>query len=233
MSFLYEERLADSPYAYTIASIQEVTDGVNLFPADGHWHLYVLHRDGKTRLKVGGPMTQAVTLPHVAGSVGVGIRFRMGTFMPRLPIKLLLDREITLPDAGSESFWLDGSAWEYPTFENAETFIQRLVREGVLMREPIVQAALRGELRDDLSLRSVQRRFLYATGITHSYLYQIERARRAARMLQAGSTILDTVDAAGYSDQPHLTRSLKRLLGQTPAQILREPPSPVELLAAM
>ena len=29
---------------------------------------------------------------------------------------------------------------------------------------------------------------------------------------------------AGYADQPHLTRSLKRFIGQTPAQILRSNP---------
>ena len=28
-------------------------------------------------------------------------------------------------------------------------------------------------------------------------------------------------DDAGYFDQPHLTRSLKRLIGQTPAELLR------------
>jgi hypothetical protein len=233
MSFLYEERLADTPYAYTIAYIQELTDGVSLFPADGHWHLYIMQRDGKTSLRVGGPMTQAITLPHVAGSEGVGIRFKLGAFMPHLPIKSLLDREIVLPEAGSKAFWLQGAAWEYPNLENAETFIARLVRQGVLVREPLVQAVMRGELRDDLSLRSVQRRFLHATGVTHSYFYQIERARRAARLLQQGVSILDTVDEAGYADQPHLTRSLKRLLGQTPAQILREPPPQVQLLTTL
>lgn len=222
MSVLYEERLADTPYAYTIASIQEVSDGVNLFPADGHWHLYMLQRNGRTQLRIGGPFTQAVTIPHYAGSEAVGIRFKMGTFMPHLPVYTLRDREIILPEVSSKTFWLNGSAWEYPNLENAETFIERLVRAGVLVREPIVQAALKGELQEDLSLRSVQRRFLNATGVTHSYLHQIERARRAAALLQQGLSILDTVDVAGYADQPHLTRALKRLIGQTPAQILRQ-----------
>jgi methylphosphotriester-DNA--protein-cysteine methyltransferase len=38
-------------------------------------------------------------------------------------------------------------------------------------------------------------------------------------LLQRGVSIHDTVHEAGYFDQPHLTRSLKRLLGQTPAEI--------------
>jgi len=73
----------------------------------------------------------------------------------------------------------------------------------------------------DLSLRSVQRRFLRATGLTHGLVVQIERAQRAMKLLQQGVSILDTVDQAGYADQPHLTRALKRLVGQTPAQILK------------
>ncbi len=47
------------------------------------------------------------------------------------------------------------------------------------------------------------------------------RARHARTLLQQGISILDTVEQAGYADQPHLTRSLKRFMGQTPAQILR------------
>jgi methylphosphotriester-DNA--protein-cysteine methyltransferase len=48
---------------------------------------------------------------------------------------------------------------------------------------------------------------------------QLERAQFAASLLQRGVPILDTVHEAGFYDQPHLTRSLKRLLGQTPAEI--------------
>jgi methylphosphotriester-DNA--protein-cysteine methyltransferase len=48
---------------------------------------------------------------------------------------------------------------------------------------------------------------------------QIERARYATHLLQQGASIPDAILAAGYFDQPHLTRSLKRFIGQTPAQI--------------
>src|SRR5438270_126041 len=41
-------------------------------------------------------------------------------------------------------------------------------------------------------------------------------------LLKQGVSILDTVEQAGYFDQPHLTRSLKYLIGQTPAQILEK-----------
>ncbi|MEZ4678761.1 MAG: helix-turn-helix domain-containing protein [Caldilineaceae bacterium] len=69
-------------------------------------------------------------------------------------------------------------------------------------------------------MRSVQRRFRHVTGLTQGQVSQIERARLAVALLQQGVSILDVVDLAGYADQPHLTRSLKRFAGQTPAQIL-------------
>src|SRR5262249_43436852 len=119
-----------------------------------------------------------------------------------------------------KSFWFKDASWELPTFDNADTFVERLVREGLLVREPVVEAAVQGQL-PDLSLRSVQRRFLRATGLTYGTMFQIERARQAAALLESGVPILDTVDHAGYFDQPHLTRSLKRYWGQTPAEILR------------
>ncbi|HEX2620347.1 MAG TPA: AraC family transcriptional regulator, partial [Phototrophicaceae bacterium] len=50
-------------------------------------------------------------------------------------------------------------------------------------------------------------------------LAQIKRARYATILLKEGVSILDTVDQAGYADQPHLTRSLKHYIGFTPAQL--------------
>ena len=93
------------------------------------------------------------------------------------------------------------------------------MRDGLLVRTPVVQAALHDQLKD-LSLRTAQRHFLRTTGLTHSAVRQIERARYATTRLQQGLSILDVVYEAGYFDQPHLTRSLKYYIGQTPAQIL-------------
>ena len=126
---------------------------------------------------------------------------------------------IPLPGVGERSFCLDGTAWQFPDYENADTFVDRLVREGLLVREPVVDAVLQGQL-SDVSARSVQRRFVHATGLSQRAIQQIERARTAMTLLQRGVSILDTVHEAGYYDQPHLTRSLKRLLGQTPAEIV-------------
>ena len=81
-----------------------------------------------------------------------------------------------------------------------------------------MQAALDGQ-PVGASLRTVQRRFLQATGLRHGIICQIKRARYATVLLKQGASILDTVAEAGYFDQPHLTRSLRRFIGQTPAQL--------------
>jgi methylphosphotriester-DNA--protein-cysteine methyltransferase len=73
-----------------------------------------------------------------------------------------------------------------------------------------------------VSQRSVQRRFLRTAGLTHSAARQIERARYAALLLKQGVSILDTVDRAGYFDQPHMTRSMRYFIGRTPAEIARQ-----------
>jgi AraC-like DNA-binding protein len=141
--------------------------------------------------------------------------------MPPLPAGDLRDGAVTLPEATRNSFWLNGSAWQYPSYENIDTFIDRLVRASLLVREPIVDAALQGDLKD-VSARTIQRRFLQATGLTRGAVSQIDRARHATILLKQGASILDTVYEAGYADQPHLTRSLKYYIGQTPAQLIRK-----------
>ncbi|WP_255552919.1 AraC family transcriptional regulator [Ktedonobacter sp. SOSP1-85] len=64
-------------------------------------------------------------------------------------------------------------------------------------------------------------RFLRATGLPLRTLQAIKRAQHAVNLLQQGVSVLDMVEEAGYFDQPHLTRMLKRFIGQTPAQIAR------------
>src|SRR5690606_36733685 len=112
------------------------------------------------------------------------------------------------------------SAWEYPDFENADAFVARHAAKGVIAHDFAVDAMLQGRSLK-LPLRSAQRHFVRATGISQRTLRQIERARFATTLLKAGASILDTVHEAGYFDQPHLTRALKTLLGATPAEIGR------------
>ncbi len=215
----FEERLSDSPFVERIWRTQSERVAAFISIAASHWELVVWTQHGKTNFTVRGPETKATSVPVPEDAEFFGIVFKHGAFMPHLPVSRLVDGEVTLPEATSQSFWLKGSAWQRPDYDNADTFVDRLVRSGLLVQDPIVDAALRGRL-PDLSLRSIQRRFLRATGLTHRAIYQIERARLATILLKQGVSILDTVHEAGYADQPHMTRALKRLIGRTPAQIV-------------
>ena len=188
--------------------------------AVSRWEMVVTRQRGEASLTVRGPETRASAAPIPVDAEFFGVQFRLGTYMPCLPLLRLVDGALTLPQARAGSFWLHGSTWELPSFENAEVFLRRLVREGLLIRDPVVEEALEGHI-PDRSERAVQRRVVRATGLTQSTIRQIQRAQTATQLLDRGLPIGDTVALAGYADQAHLTRSLRRFSGQTPGQIVR------------
>ena len=150
-----------------------------------------------------------------------GVHFKLGTFMPMFQMGALRDRnDVTLPELSSRTFFLDNSAWEYPTFENVETFVHRLVKEGLILRDSCIEAAL--DRQGQSSVRTEQRHFLRITAMTHTTIRQIERARQATYLLGCGASIDQVVHDLSYYDQPHLNRSLRRFVGRTPAQIARK-----------
>ena len=215
-----EDRLSDSPLAERVWRCHSEHAGMMLSVAASHFEMVVTRHRGTTVLTLRGPETKATTADYPTDADWIGIRFKLGTFIPALlPGNMRDRRDVTLPGASTQRFWLKGSAWEYPRFENADVFVSRLVRKGVIARDSIVDAVIHKH-SPTMSLRSTQRHFLRATGITYSTWRQIERARYATTLLREGVSILDTVHLAGYFDQPHLTRSLQRFVGQTPAQLL-------------
>ena len=215
----FEDRVSDSPFVERVWRSSSERGGPFLSIAAANFEIAVSRVGGRTFLTLRGPETKATTIVCPPGGEWLGIRFKLGTFMPQLTPEQLRDHnDVTLPDASSRSFWLNGSAWQYPDFDNAEDFVARLARNGIITREPAVDAMV-GDERPTRSLRTIQRRFLRATGLTHRTVQQIERARYATNLLRQGSSILDTTHEAGYFDQAHLTRSLKYLIGQTPREI--------------
>jgi AraC-like DNA-binding protein len=220
MIVIDEERPSDSPFVERIWRSHSEGTAPFLSIAVSRCELVVTKLHGKITMMVRGPETKATPLgDSPSDGEWFGILLQLGTFLPHLPTSSLLDTGVTLPDATDNTFWLSGSAWEFPTSGNAETFVRRLVRAGLLVRDPVIEAALHGQITD-LTPRAVQYHFLQATGITQNMARQIERARSATFLLQQGVSIPDTILEAGYYDQPHLTRSLQRFIGQTPAELL-------------
>jgi len=215
----FVDRLSDSPFIERVWHSRSEQAGVFHSIAACHWEMVVTRLEGQTSLTVRGPETVASVAELPADGEWCAIRFKLGTCMPLLPPGLLRDgNAVTLSSATRRSFWLNGSALEYPGFENAEIFVQRLVRAGLVIADPAIAPASVSRL-DGLSTRTTERRFRQVTGLTHGAIRQIERARQATLLLRQGVSITDATYEAGYYDQAHLTRSLKRFVGQTPAQI--------------
>lgn len=221
MLITFEDRPSDCAVVERVWHSHSERSGQFHSMAACNWVMVVTRHRGRVFLTVRGPETKASLAECPAEGEWIGIHFRLGTFMPLMSNLGLRDRnDATLPDVSGRSFWLDGSAWEYPSFDNAEVFVNRLLRKGLIAVDPHVRAALQG-LPVPAHRRTEQRHFLQAAGITQATARQIERARRATFLLKNGVPILQVVHDLGYFDQAHLTRSLKHFIGRTPAQVAR------------
>lgn len=220
MSLSIEERLSDSPYVEKVTRGWTLEEGSTIRPAEVSWHMILTRHSGGTQFMLVGPLETSGVVAWGGEAEMLWIKFKLGTFMPHLPTREILESERSLPEASSRSFWLKGSAWQFPDYDNADTFVQKLVQEEILAYDPLVSAVLQGNPAD-VSPRTVRHRFLRAAGLPQGHILQFERAERAAGLLRQGWSILDTVYEAGYFDQPHLTRSLKQFIGYTPAQIVQ------------
>lgn len=221
MGIFSEQRESDSPYIECVSHGWIEGEGSTIRPAECHWHMVFVRENGRLHPIVVGPLRSSGILTYSGSAEVLWVKFRLGTFLSPLPVKHLLDLETPLPKAGgNNTFWLNSAAWQFPNFDNVEVFATQLVRDGALMTDSVVDNALK-DRPQLIPERTLRHRFLRTTGMTQTEIRQIERAQRAADMLRNGVAILDTVFDAGYFDQPHLTRALKRWIGYTPAQLLR------------
>lgn len=218
----FEERLSESPFVERIWMTQSERACSFTSISTVFWSMVVSKWRGHLSISLHGPETGATRKEFPAEGEWLGIVFKLGTFVPQLAPSSLLDGNIFLPSSPPRSFLLCHAAWQFPTYENADTFVDQLVRSGILVHDPVMSAIQQGQ-EPALSLRSIQYRFLHTTGLSQRTIRQIERARYATSLLKRGVSIFDTVYKAGYSDQAHLTRSLKHFIGQTPAEIPTTP----------
>jgi hypothetical protein len=216
-----QDRPSDSPLVERVMAGRSIAAGSTIRPAETNWHMCCARHPGGVEFIIVGPLSRSGVVHFTPGVEITWIRFRLGVYMPHLPHAQVRDVETPLPAAAGCAFWFHGAAWQYPGYENADTFVGRLARAGLLAYDPLVDGVLAGHPPPDLAPRTIRHRFLRATGLTQTQVLQAQRAEHAASLLRQGHSILDTVHAAGYFDQPHLTRSLRRWIGHTPARLLR------------
>jgi hypothetical protein len=217
--FRFETRSSRSPFIASTWQTQSRDEGSFISVAVATWEMVVTQQAGQTWPVVRGPETEASIAPVPRHAEFFGIQFTLGTFMPDLSLRHLIGRGLVLPQVSSTSFWLDNCPWEVPQPHNADVFVDHLAGAGLLVHDPVVSAALSDDDLGELSARSVERRVARATGLNRGTIRQIRRAEWALELLGQGLPPLEVARRAGYVDQPHLTRSLKRFVGQTPSQI--------------
>lgn len=218
MPLVFEDRPSESPHIDRVWRSRSYDIDEMTSIATGHWTLAVWEEAGSVLAGVQGPASHATRAPVPQEATFFGIRFALGTTLRGLPMGRLVDGDVPLPDVTRRSLWLAGSRWSMPDFDNAEGFVRALVRAGVVVRDPVVARVLDGQ-PTDLSVRTVRRHFLDATGLPPHTILQIERARRAASMIGDGVPIPAVTHELGYFDHPHLARSLRRFIGHTATEL--------------
>ncbi len=86
-----------------------------------------------------------------------------------------------------------------------------------------VSSIKQASVRLGVSSRTLQRFILHKTGRTPGYWFQLARVRKAAKSLSGLSSLVETAEIFGFSDQPHMNREFQRWLKATPLQILKTP----------
>ncbi len=214
----FETRASDSPWVDTVwtCTSERVVEMTSV--AAVCWGLVFWEFEGTACASISGPETGTGTAPVPEGASFVGIEFAVGTWLRAVPTPTLVDSGVELPDTTHRTFRLDGRRWETPGPDDAEALVDRLVRAGAVVRDPLVTEVRRGH-RPVVSGRTVERRFRAATGLTQSAVRQVERVRTASALLAAGTSVADVVVKLEYFDEPHLARALRRYVGRTARQL--------------
>ena len=215
---IVNEQRPDSPYVSMKWHAAQVDHGgIHKGLAMEYWTFFFRQEDGGIEAFVGAPHTAVLPLPYKPGGIYWGVLLKAHLFMPWLSKQKIPPHGFSLPIKKGKMLVYNQEV-PLPSYECAEEFIEELVKRKIILPHPLVEKALKGT--PTLSERTVQRHMLQIAGLTRRDLWRVRRARHAYALLQSGRSIADVVTEAGYTDQAHLTKSLKLLAGQTPGQIM-------------
>lgn len=214
MTQIHKSRKSSHPLIETVWQTKNIADGTYLATPDRSWDLITLvHQDGSRQMMLTGQATKPMQVPYKAGTNSVVISFALSTYLPSHPSASLVDSFEILPTVDNTHFRLADHVFAFPSFDDAEVLVDDLLRQGVLKNDPVVDGSQRAH-----SDRTVQRHYNETTGLSRKSLEQIERAQQAVILLQKGERPVDAAVDSGYSDQPHLTKSLKKIMGISPTK---------------
>lgn len=217
----YREWRLPSPLMRCAWEAVAETNGVWVQPATEFWGLGFASTAAGTSAELMGPLAAPMELPVSAGDRFWGVELHAHVFLAgiakadiaafqTLPVS---DDTVTL---GNQTFSVRGPA-------DLGQLVTVLATAGALTADADVASALGVRPAASMPARTLRRRVLAVAGMSRQRVASVRRARAAYALLGAGMPIPEVVDRLGYADQPHLTRSLRRLAGRTPREILSGP----------
>lgn len=239
----YRPRGAPADLADTLVCRWDATlSGPMLMVPDGCLELMWL--DGRGLL-VCGPETVSWPAAHARPIEGSGLRFRPGRAAPvlRLPLSELRDRRVALVDLLPRPVVerAEQRLHALPATRRSDALVEltRLLSAGSDARHgsrvsiagppPAVQGLIErsdglAPLADRLGVtpRQLHRRSLEAFGYGPAVLRRILRVQRFLALHKAHPALrlAELAAGAGYADQAHLSRDVRRLCGLTPRALL-------------
>ena len=200
---------------------------------------------------VAGPATGPVVVPLLSRTTIVGVRLRPGAVpgVLGLPATELLDRDTPLVDIWGAR----GAALAARVIEQRSVAARLSAAEASLALpfaavgppDPMIVAATRWLARHpsgriealarslEIGERRLRRRFTAAIGYGPKTFQRVLRLQRLLALAgcspRRGARLATLAAEAGYADQAHMSRELKALTGRSPATLLRDSASTLEL----
>ena len=216
---MWQEHPGSSPLVRTVWRAEVEAPGTYPVIGSEYWGVSFIRRpSGQLAAELDGPCMQARVVEGYVGESYWGVELAAHVAIPGVPKRAILGETVALPihDGLVE---LGGRRWPVPGWPDLEPWVSRLAEQGGLLVDEEIRRALLGE-RVGASERTWQRRYRRTVGMTSQQIDQLRRAQRAYVLLQTGLSPAEAASEAGFADQPHLTRALRLIRGQTPAAII-------------
>ncbi|HEU5031979.1 MAG TPA: helix-turn-helix domain-containing protein [Spirillospora sp.] len=210
----------------------------------------VPHGGGELRCVLGetprllGPLTTATYHDIPAGGTVIGVRLRPGVLggLAGMPADELIDQDVAGTDVWRDLNRLTDLLGNAATPQIALGHLQAFAARSARVQDPLVDEAVRhlmpwrggrpAALPALLSIseRQLRRRCRTAVGVGVKELHRILRLQGFIARVQASVDEQDETDVdlarwaieTGYTDQAHLGRECRRLLGVTPGVLLAQ-----------
>jgi hypothetical protein len=214
----HTRRSSPHPWIDTVWQTVCLTDGTYRATPDGSWDLILsCAPDGTPTVFLTGQATEPVDVPYSAGEHSVVISFAAHVFIPTEK-EARTGATLRFLPAEEAGFVLEGVTLPLPSFLDAEQLVDAMVAAKLLTSNDLVARAF-SENPKAASPRSVQQHFRKTTGLTQKDFQLIRRAQEAVRQLKAGQSAAEVAAGLGYSDQSHMIKSIKKIMGQLPSNL--------------